>query len=161
MSKTIIIKQNDTHHIIHVDRFVADAARIRETREFGSTWSHTWLRAGLIAFADSGNGIELTPRGEDLLASAAFLPDDPAPEVKTQLCSKCNGSGEQPLFVSMETCSRCKGSKIEPRASGIDFNALVDAFTDMLKQPRISYSAFIYPSASGDIRLRLVDGDLP
>jgi hypothetical protein len=72
-----------------------------------------WLYAGLIARCNDTKKFKLTPRGVDLLASIDSIPDDPEPEVKTKPCSKCHGSGEQPLFVSMETCDRCKGSKVE------------------------------------------------
>ena len=81
-------------------------------------WSHgpCFLRDRPSVATTESDAYVLTPRGEDLLASIDSLPDDPEPDVKTAPCTKCNGSGKQPLFVSMETCSRCKGDKVEPVA---------------------------------------------
>lgn len=59
----------------------------------------------------------MTPRGEDLLASAHLIPDDPAPEQPTAPpCEACNGTGEKMLLVSMHVCDVCQGSKVKPIA---------------------------------------------
>lgn len=160
---------------IDVERFAECVRKLEDDARPLVRWPLSWFDTLLLAHTSDGR-IEVTPRGQDLLASIDSLPDDPKSEVKTTPCSKCNGSGEQPLFVSMETCDRCKGSKVEPRASGIDFNTLVNAFdgkqrptyeiqvtsgrtsskrpnTDTL--PRIGYSAFIYPTASGEVTERV------
>lgn len=72
-----------------------------------------WLMAGLVSRKDDGEYV-ITPRGEDLLASAHLLPDDPTIEPVIAPCKGCNGTGEQALFVSTHVCDRCGGAKVEP-----------------------------------------------
>jgi hypothetical protein len=105
---------------------------------------HRWEKASLVAVTESGAYV-LTPRGEDLRASLPLL-TAAKPETAAKPCSKCHGTGEQPLFVSMETCSRCEGSKVEPaRSSGIDFNTMTPYTLQVVgardTQPHIGYSA--------------------
>jgi hypothetical protein len=101
---------------IDVERFAECVRKLEDDPRPLVRWPLSWFDASLLAYGRYGL-IEVTPRGSDLLASIDSMPDDPEPEVKITPCSKCNGTGEQPLFVSMETCSRCKGSKTEPRTA--------------------------------------------
>jgi hypothetical protein len=178
MSKTISID----NHIIDVRMFadfcahdlLADGVTIAANAlDQHGVPRGRWLAASLIAMIESGAYI-LTPRGTDLRASLPQLLAETKPEPAVKHCSKCNGTGKQPLFVSMETCDRCKGSKGEPRFTGIDFNTLVKAFDDVLKPtyeiqvtggrtgskhpnalPRVGCSAFMYPTANGNITERM------
>lgn len=103
---------------VDVEHFARNIAKLQTNPRPLVHWPTAWFDAALIAHGHDGL-IEVTPRGADLLASIDSLPDAPTPEVKVTPCSKCNGTGEQPLFVSMETCSRCEGRKTEasePRA---------------------------------------------
>ena len=92
-------------------------------------WSSTplaWLHAQLT------DGVwGLSPRGEDLVASIDSLPDDPTPQPVKQraTCSRCNGTGKQPLFVSMITCDACKGSGF---VCGVSFQSLRETVDEVL-----------------------------
>jgi hypothetical protein len=94
-----------------------DGVTIRkEAREAYPFHFGNWVTTSLVAVTESGAYV-LTPRGADLRASLSLLTTPTKSEIAAKSCSKCNGTGEQPLFVSMETCDRCKGSKVEPRTA--------------------------------------------
>lgn len=119
MSKTVRVPTANPHQpnvTVHAELF---AEYVKRLRIFGEERrpSHVYMQAGLTAYGDNGV-VEMTPRGEDLLASLPYLPDDPEPETQpdSEPCEACTATGRRNLFVSTYECEACNGTGRVPRA---------------------------------------------
>ena len=113
-----------------------------------------WVCLRLVTCRSDAEGWTLTPRGEDLIASAHLIPDDPEPaQPVDEPCDGCNGTGEQALFMSTHVCDVCKGSRVKPRA----ITRFCGAQDSVPEAPRRGQAAGV----EGWVRIDSADAALP
>lgn len=140
---------------VDIDAFVTFAEQVR--REPVTQIPNRWAVASLFAFDEHGR-VVITPRGEDLLASAHLIPEDPPPpKSEAPKCSECKGEGKFELFVSFVDCKACKGTGDAPMPM---FEDTVEKFD--FTQRAIPFVPLVQPNGipTGSIKIAVDGGKL-
>lgn len=107
---------------IDVVKFVALATKIKYG-VFNPAQLPLSVGIARLVTVDTQGRAALTPRGEDLLASAHLLQSPPTPEPGDEPCQACHGTGEQALFISKHACDTCSGTGFKGQQTVVNTQA--------------------------------------